>query len=56
MSVFSTGAATTSSKLLLTYPQEAVWNPFQTHYFSEIVVVLRIEPRTSGFVVRNFDH
>jgi hypothetical protein len=30
-------------------------NVKQTHYFSENLVVSGIEPRTSGFVARNFD-
>jgi hypothetical protein len=35
---------------------EAEWTPFQTHYFSENLVALGIEPETSGSVVRNSDH
>jgi hypothetical protein len=30
--------------------------PFQTQYFSENPVALRIEPRASGSVGRNSDH
>jgi hypothetical protein len=33
-----------SLKQLLSYPYEAEWIPFQTHYFSEILVASRIEP------------
>jgi hypothetical protein len=35
---------------------KAEWTPFQTHYFSENLVAPRIEPGTSGSVVRNSDH
>jgi hypothetical protein len=38
------------------YPREAEWTPFQTHYFSENLVVPGIELETSGSVVRNYDH
>jgi hypothetical protein len=43
-------------KLLLNYPHEAEWAPFQTHYFSENLVAPGIEPGTSGSVARNSDH
>jgi hypothetical protein len=43
-------------KWLLTYPHEAEWTPFQTHYFSENLVVLGIKTGTSGSVARNSDH
>jgi hypothetical protein len=33
-----------SSKQLLSCTHEAEWTPFQTHYFSENLVVLGIEP------------
>jgi hypothetical protein len=51
-----TGAATFSFKQLLGYPHEAEWTPFQTHYFSENLVMPGIEPGTLGTVVRNSDH
>jgi hypothetical protein len=35
---------------------KAEWTPFQTHYFSENLVVPGIEPRTSGSVAMNSDH
>jgi hypothetical protein len=35
---------------------EAEWTPFQTHYFSENLVALGIEPETSEYVARNSDH
>jgi hypothetical protein len=43
-------------KKLLSYPHEAEWTPFQTHYFSENVVTLGIEPGTSRSVAMNSDH
>jgi hypothetical protein len=43
-SVFLTGAATFSSKSLLNCTHEAEWTPFQTHYFSENLVVPGIKP------------
>jgi hypothetical protein len=55
-SVFLTEVATFSFKQLLSYPDEAEWTPFQTHYFSENLVALGIEPGTSGSVARNSDH
>jgi hypothetical protein len=51
-----TEASTFSFKQLLNYPHEAEWTPFQTHYFSENLVALGIEPGTSGSVARNYDH
>jgi hypothetical protein len=45
------GAATISSKLLLSCTQEDEWTPFQTHYFSA-----GNRTRTSGSVARNSDH
>jgi hypothetical protein len=54
-SVFYTGAAI-SLKQFLSYPHEAEWTPFQTHYFSEKLVTPEIEPRTSGSVTRISDH
>jgi hypothetical protein len=45
-----------SFKYLLNYPHKAEWTPFQTHYFSENLVVPGIEPGTSGSVARNSDH
>jgi hypothetical protein len=56
ISVFETGAATFPFKLLLSYPHEAEWTPFQTNYFTENVVAPEIEPGTSRFVARNSDH
>jgi hypothetical protein len=49
------GSPTFSFKWLLC-THEAEWTPFQTHYFSENLVVTGIEPRPSGSVVRNSDH
>jgi hypothetical protein len=54
--VFLTGAATISSKWLLSCPNEAEWTPFQTHCFSENLEAPGIELRTSGSVGRNSDH
>jgi hypothetical protein len=51
-----TGAAIFSFKYLLNDHHEAEWTPFQTHYFSENLIALGIEPGTSGSVVRNSDH
>jgi hypothetical protein len=42
--VFWTGAATFSSKKLLTCTQEAEWTPFEIHYFSESPAALGIDP------------
>jgi hypothetical protein len=44
------------SKLLPNFTHEAEWTPFQTHYFSEILVTLGIEPGTSGSVAINSGH
>jgi hypothetical protein len=41
---------------LLISIHEAEWTPFQTHYFSESLVVPGIEPGTSGSVITNSDH
>jgi hypothetical protein len=41
---------------LFSYPHEAEWTPFQTHYFSENLVAPGIEPGSSGSVGRNSDH
>jgi hypothetical protein len=35
---------------------KAEWTPFQTHYVSENLVALGIEPETSGYIARNSDH
>jgi hypothetical protein len=43
-------------KMLLSYTHEAECTPFQTHYFSENLVVPGIDPGTSGSVARNSDH
>jgi hypothetical protein len=40
-------------KKLLSYPHEAEWTPFQTHYFSENLVEPGMEPGTSGSVAKN---
>jgi hypothetical protein len=37
-------------------PHEAEWTPFQTHYYSENLVALGIEPWISGSVARICDH
>jgi hypothetical protein len=42
---FVTGAATFSSKYLLSCTHEAEWTPFQSQYFSENLVAPGIEPR-----------
>jgi hypothetical protein len=39
----------------LNYPHDADWTPFQTHDFSENVVAVGMEPRTSGSDVKNSD-
>jgi hypothetical protein len=41
--------------LLLNYPHEAEWTPFQTNY-SENLVAAGLEPGTSGSVASNSDH
>jgi hypothetical protein len=40
----------------VSYPHEAEWTPFQSHYFSENVVAPGIESRICGPVARNSDH
>jgi hypothetical protein len=45
-----------SFKQLHSYPHEAEWPPFQTHYFSENLVLLGIELGTSRSVAKNPDH
>jgi hypothetical protein len=35
---------------------EAEWTPYQTHCYSENLVVPGNEPGTSGFAARNSDH
>jgi hypothetical protein len=45
-----------SLKYLLNYSHEAKWTPFQTHYFSENLVVPGIKPGASRFVGRNSEH
>jgi hypothetical protein len=45
-----------SFKKLLIYPHEVEWTPFQTHCYSENLVVPEIELGTSGSVARNSDH
>jgi hypothetical protein len=56
ISVFWTGAATflsSSSSFIL---RRAEWTPFQTHCYSENLLASGIEPGTSVFAARNFDH
>jgi hypothetical protein len=36
-----------SFKELLSYPYKAKWTPFQTHYYSENLVALGMEPEIS---------
>jgi hypothetical protein len=55
-SFFYTGAATVSSKQLLSCTLETEWAPFHTHYFSENLVAPGIEPGTYESVARNSDH
>jgi hypothetical protein len=45
-----------NSSSSFSYPHEAEWTPFQTHYFSENPVVPGMEPGSSGYVARNSDH
>jgi hypothetical protein len=40
----------------LSYPHEAEWTPFQTHYFSENLVAPGIEHGASESVARISDH
>jgi hypothetical protein len=44
ISVFYTGAATSSFNYLFNYPHEAEWALFQIHYFSGSLEVPGIEP------------
>jgi hypothetical protein len=37
------------------YPHETEWTPFQTHYFSENLVAMGIEPGNSGSVAKTSD-
>jgi hypothetical protein len=55
-SIFFIGAAPFSLKQLLSCTHEVEWTPFQTHYFTENLVVPIIEPGTSGSVAMNSDH
>jgi hypothetical protein len=48
--------ATSSFKQLFNCTHEAEWTPFQTHYFSENLVVPAIEPGSSGSVARDSEH
>jgi hypothetical protein len=43
-SAFETAAATFTSKKPLNCTHKAEWTPFQTHYFSENLVVPGIKP------------
>jgi hypothetical protein len=45
-----------SFKYLLIYPHKAEWTPLQTHCYTENLMALGIEPRTSGSAARNSDH
>jgi hypothetical protein len=45
-----------SFKLLLNYPHEVEWTPFQTHCYSENLVAPGIELGTSVSAARNSDH
>jgi hypothetical protein len=56
VSVFYTETATFLFKYLLRYPHEAEWTSFQTHCFSESLVVPGMEPGTSESVARNSNH
>jgi hypothetical protein len=49
-------ASAFSSKQLLNCTYEAEWTPFQTHYFSENLVLPGIEHGTTGTVARNTYH
>jgi hypothetical protein len=55
-SAFLTGVATFPSKSLFNCTHEAEWSMFQTHYFSENLVVPGIEPGTSGSVSLLYIH
>jgi hypothetical protein len=45
-----------SFKSLLICPHDAEGTPFQTHCYSENLVVPGIEPETTGSAARKFDH
>jgi hypothetical protein len=53
ISVLKIGAATFSSKWVLSCTHNAEFTPFQTHYFSENLVAPGRKPGTSGSVARN---
>jgi hypothetical protein len=53
---FCAEAANFSFKYFLSYPHEAKWTPFQTHYSLENLVAPGIEPGPSGSVASNSDH
>jgi hypothetical protein len=38
------------------YAHDAELTPFQTHCYSENLVIPGIEPRTPGSAAKNFDH
>jgi hypothetical protein len=40
----------------MAYSKAKLKSTFQTHYFSENLIALGIEPGTSGSVARNSDH
>jgi hypothetical protein len=48
ISVFYTGAAILSFKLLLIYLHEVEWSPIQTHWYSENLLAPGIEPGPLG--------
>jgi hypothetical protein len=50
------GATAFYFKYLLLYPHEGEWTPFQTHCYSENLVALGIEPRTSESAARTDIH
>jgi hypothetical protein len=45
-----------SLKKLLIYPHEGECTPFQTHYYTENLLLPGIEPRTFELTARNSDH
>jgi hypothetical protein len=56
ISVFYIGAAnflSSSSSFILTW---AEWIPFQTHCYSENLIVTEIEPGNTGLAARKSDH
>jgi hypothetical protein len=55
ISVIYTGAATFSLKLLLSYPHEAEWTPFQIHHISKYPVRPGIEYVTCESVATSSD-